>query len=417
LAQSEEPERESQDQEQKEGPEEKERRRDFFSDRPVTLEQGLAFEFDALAKTMAALVRNPKNRAPFAIVVRGGWGRGKTTLLRQVERLLAEELAGSYQRRAIPIWFNAWKYPNDDTVLAGLLGALLDRMRQGSLLDQLKQQLLDRGDGVALGLMRYALPGLKLPRAERFSPAETRRAFYDSFRRLFGQAWYILQAGGVRGVARAISDLDHRKVEKALDDGQEKAVLAVFLDDLDRCAPERVGQVLEAINLFLDLPGVCFFLGLDWERVRAQLPSALNARDRELFLEKIVQVAFDLPEVNERGAESYVRELIQGSSLQPLLEQQSAPEQLDAADLAGLAGTELARREDWEPNAKEGEPRSGGDGVQAVAHLLRSRHPRHIKRMLNDLGIRLAVLEHADHLGAGPESVPPQAVLALHLLH
>ena len=51
---------------------------------------------------------------------------------------------------------------------------------------------------------------------------------------------------------------------------------------------------LEAINLFLDLPGVCFYIGLDWERLTAVLEQAFGDR-AEAFMEKIVQVAIDLP--------------------------------------------------------------------------------------------------------------------------
>jgi hypothetical protein len=82
--------------------------------------------------------------------------------------------------------------------------------------------------------------------------------------------------------------------------------VAVFLDDLDRCNPKRV---VEAINLFFDLPGVCFFLGLHWERLAEVLPDAVRSHADE-FLEKIVQVSFELPEVGERDATGYVEELV-----------------------------------------------------------------------------------------------------------
>jgi pantothenate kinase-related protein Tda10 len=62
----------------------------IFSDLPVTNSVDLAFEFEGLAQTLAELAWNPDNQTPFTVVVRGGWGRGKTTLLRQAQRLLDE---------------------------------------------------------------------------------------------------------------------------------------------------------------------------------------------------------------------------------------------------------------------------------------------------------------------------------------
>ena len=158
-----------------------------------------------------------------------------------------------------------------------------------------------------------------------------------------------------------------------------RETLAVFLDDLDRCRTERVAEVLEAINLFLDLPGVCFYLGIDWGRLVTALPEPVRAQGDQ-YLEKIVQVALDLPAVSAGGAEAYIRSLVAGGHLGEVL----------GEGAAGAAG--------------------------AVAAALSSRHPRHIKRFLNDLALTLAVLRNARKLGPQAEQVPTGAVLAWHLL-
>ncbi|MEN8179316.1 MAG: P-loop NTPase fold protein [Pseudomonadota bacterium] len=97
----------------------------IFPDQPVTSSAGLAFEFEGLAQTLAELAWNPDNQTPFTVVVRGGWGRGKTILLRQAQRLLDEPQKEDGAREVRTVWFNAWKYPNEDSVLAGLLGEVL----------------------------------------------------------------------------------------------------------------------------------------------------------------------------------------------------------------------------------------------------------------------------------------------------
>jgi hypothetical protein len=130
----------------------------IFPDRPVTGAAGLAFQFDGLARTLAELAWNPDNATPFTAVIRGGWGRGKTTLLRQTERLLRETEQAEGMRTVRPIWFNAWKYPSDDTVLAGLLGALLDAFRRGSLIDQLKFHVDSQKTRLARTVLHAAAP-------------------------------------------------------------------------------------------------------------------------------------------------------------------------------------------------------------------------------------------------------------------
>lgn len=359
----------------------------LFPDRPVDDGEELQFDFEGPARTLAELALNPDNRTPFTVVVKGGWGRGKTTLLRRAKWLLehADEVAPAAARRRVEtLWFNAWKYPCEDTVLAGLLGALLDKLHKGSLGEQLKV-LIDEYKGSLVGKVLYlAAPapvkdlfggeGLR----SRFSPVAEKRAFHDTFRSPFGQVSRLLfdPAAAVRDTA-GLS-------EEALwtPDRARRETLAVFLDDLDRCRAERVAEVLEAINLFLDLPGVCFYLGIDWYRLVAALPEPVRAQGDQ-YLEKIVQVALDLPAVSAGGAEGYIRTLVGGSRLGEVL----------------VVG---------------GEPAGGSAG--AVAEALASRHPRHVKRFLNDFALTLAVLRNAGKLGQGAEQVPEGAVLAWHLL-
>jgi formylglycine-generating enzyme required for sulfatase activity len=356
----------------------------IFPDLPVKTASGLAFEFDGLAKTLVELARNPDNQTPFTVVVKGGWGRGKTTLLRQAERLLNDQEQPSEGLRKVrTVWFNAWKYPSEDTVLAGLLGALLDEFRKGSLIDQLKFHVDNQKERLARHVLHTAAPWAFASPDEkafrgRYAPIDEKRAFHDLFRELFAQASYLLFHGH-----SALRHMAGRRVEDYwTQDAQREHVLAVFLDDLDRCREDRVLEVLEAINLFLDLPGVCFFLGVDWERLIAALPERLKGRKGE-FMEKIVQIALDLPEVSEPGARDYLQSLV-GS-----LGERSALRQVLGADLSDLEG---------------------------ISGLLSSHQPRHAKCFLNDLSLRLAVLRNTGHLGSAAGQVPERAVLAWHLL-
>jgi KAP family P-loop domain len=52
-----------------------------------------------------------------------------------------------------------------------------------------------------------------------------------------------------------------RRIPKALDGRR----VAVLIDDLDRCSPEKVISVLESINLVMDVPGIIFVLALDYD--------------------------------------------------------------------------------------------------------------------------------------------------------
>ena len=359
-----------------------------FPDHPL-MDQRLEFEFEGFARTLAELAWNPDNGTPFTVVVRGGWGRGKTTLLRRAQWMLenptkVEPPPPDGIREVHALWFNAWKYPDDDTVLAGLLGAAIDRLKKGGKLDQLKHLVASYKSATLQALFGLAAPAplrdliLEGKPRSRYAPVHENRAFHDTFRDLFNEVSRLLFE--LQPAFRDTGGLAEKQLWNP--DTQRRQVLAVFLDDLDRCRRERVVEVIEAINLFLDLPGVCFFLGTDWERLVAVLPETVQGH-ADQFLEKVVQVAFDLPEVSPHGTEGYVTGLLRGTDLEAVL---------------------------------GGDGEGAGGDVPVLARVLETRHPRHVKRFLNDLSVTLAVLRNTGKLGAGEEELPKAAVVAWHFL-
>ena len=415
----------------------------IFSDRPPLPEAGgaLEFEFEGLARTLAGLALNPKNQTPFTAVVRGGWGHGKTTLMRAVEQRLQQppkRIAGQKMRRVKTIWFNAWKYPSEEKVLAGLLGALTDQMQKGNIDSQFKvlqeeykhvaaKGLFGRvvdafetamkpeslakvalGDGTqATASSGTGKKGKPTPMpVSSLLPAKQERAFHDEFRELFCRLSHIWLHTSTLGSVR---DWGGREVEQLLTRKQERGIVAVFLDDLDRCRPQRVIDVIEAINLFFDLPGVCFFLGLDWERLLHALPDQLRDKDRQAFLEKIVQISLPLPPISQPDLVEYVKNTLSDTPIASYL-------------------------------ASEGDD-GGATAARKVAQAIPvdDRRPRKIKRFLNDLSLSLSILDNTGRLegtdaaearlqasasdlsrsgaaGDGHVTVPARAVLLWHLL-
>lgn len=176
-----------------------------FADHPLQ-DQRLEFEFEGFARTLAELAWNPDNSTPFTVVVRGGWGRGKTTLLRRTQWLLEEkpeelpdDLAPPPDTRKVrTLWFNAWKYPDDDTVLAGLLGAAIDRLQKSdNKLDQLAKLVASYKSDTLKTLFSLAAPAplrdliLDGPQ-DRYAPVHEKRAFHDTFRHLFNEVSRLL---------------------------------------------------------------------------------------------------------------------------------------------------------------------------------------------------------------------------------
>jgi hypothetical protein len=114
----------------------------------------------------------------------------------------------------------------------------------------------------------------------------------------------------------------------------EQRPVVVFVDDLDRCSPSTVAQVIEAINLFLagQFPNCIFMIAMEPEMVAAHIEVAYQALEERLrtsdywgeagmlgwrFLDKIVQLPLSLPALDPERASRFTGSVLVGRS-QPL---------------------------------------------------------------------------------------------------
>ena len=86
--------------------------------------------------------------------------------------------------------------------------------------------------------------------------------------------------------------------------------VVIFIDDLDRCLPNKALEILEAIKLFLDVKGCIFVLGIDIsvidDIVQRKYKNRIKGRD---YLEKIIQLSFNLPPLSDTEIENFIKEM------------------------------------------------------------------------------------------------------------
>ena len=283
------------------------------------------FHFDAYAATLARLIASKNTLTPLAIGVSGPWGAGKTTLLRRLQRQLDQtrsllekdrpavidfvnphESPAEQFRLCRTVWFNAWKYADEDALLVALVRVMVQTMFADDWIAKSAAKIFDpfkeRRDVVdtVLGWFKIKTPFLDI-QLDTGEPQPTPFAENTALLDLFNDAFDRLMAVWVH------HRLDVHKIDPT------HGVLVVFIDDLDRCLPAKTVQVLEAIKLFLDKPGCVFVLGADAEVVRQAVEShyqnakvtGQNAAD---YLEKIIQLRFDLPPVPDDAMQEFLQE-------------------------------------------------------------------------------------------------------------
>jgi formylglycine-generating enzyme required for sulfatase activity len=92
----------------------------------------------------------------------------------------------------------------------------------------------------------------------------------------------------------------------------QKGALVVFIDDLDRCLPEKTVQVLEAVKLFLDKRGCIFLIGADTEVVCSAVESyyknaTVTGQNAADYLDKVIQLRYELPPVAAGMMQDYLQ--------------------------------------------------------------------------------------------------------------
>lgn len=311
----------------------------LLDDRPTVQD---ALEFAPYRDTLLDILRDNAAQTPLTLGLFGSWGSGKTSLMRMLETGLQRAQLPGYQTT----WFNAWKYNREDVLWRALILQVLDTLRpaagdstptgdvaralatRAADIDRLEESLYRSIEWEELG--RWTLDWAKALRGTAEDAAEVALAFVPGSKPLVALLKQITEA--VAGKKDAgLAEAFHREVtrqrreqlrsleqfERSFQDLLDRYIvqpggrLIVFVDDLDRCLPDKTIEVLEAIKLFLDVPGCIFVLGLDQDAIidtiQTRYQGRLKARE---YLEKLIQIPFQLPPIEDRNMRGFVNSLV-----------------------------------------------------------------------------------------------------------
>ena len=277
---------------------------------------------------------------PLTIGVFGRWGSGKSSLMRLTQEKLDE--------KGIPsIWINVWQLSNREELWNAFLQALFNQVddqmpwfRRWVFKWHLFWRRVQWGELVkALLANSYRIVVAATPvLLATLWPDDSLQTANDLLRFVLDPvtggaaslalaAWLVI-APAIEAAKEKVSiDLDVileespyqiqiTELQQLQDQFKrlvktwvgEKGRLVVFIDDLDRCTPDKVPEVLEAIKLFTNTPRCVYVLGLDHEIVCRGIKTkyAFEEGEEVEYLEKIVQIPFHLPPLDPNRVMRYM---------------------------------------------------------------------------------------------------------------
>lgn len=347
---------------------------------------------------------------PSTIGLYGDWGSGKSSLMKLAQDRI-EELSKARKKKeddtpkTLCIEFNGWLFEGYEDTKTSLCGTILDKLddeqRFGPEVANKAKDLIKKidfkkliGKGVKFG-MDYLLTGGIGALTDL-----TLSSILNSLKDKSGS----IEAKDIEDVLAKFKTEEKTRTEikkfrddfkQLLEDSKVENVV-VFIDELDRCSPDTVLDVFEAMRLFLFVDGMTFIIGAD-ERL---IQYAIKTKYKEVpgnnldigkeYLEKVIQYPVTIPQLNHAEVNQYLACLL----LEPTLSEEEFNKFLKVVNSIE-PDTELTIEL---LNEKESGIAEKCKADMALARQISSvlapsinGNPRQCKRFLNTLAMRLSL--------------------------
>lgn len=351
----------------------------MLADKPIRAVHQDLLGFAAYADALAALINNPNTATPLTVAVNARWGNGKSSLGRLVKERLAEQAAADGDHPHRTLWFNAWMHDDAGSLATAFVADVvqkLDPLRplwhriarplpialappSARPMLRLKYAAVVVAGFLFVSLAGFAAVGFDASLLDTLAPGATESEDHAWLNRVVPGAGFLVSLLLALGrplleMSRAVRDFvqnpglaassgSMERVRKQLGRMVDAATptgsrLVIFVDDLDRVRPPAAVELLEAANQLMSHEDVVVVVMADLPAIAAQAEikySALASKFRadealarpdgetaqsygRQYLQKIVQLQFDLPPQSPERMKSFLQDVALWADIEPV---------------------------------------------------------------------------------------------------
>lgn len=355
--------------------------------------------FNYLAEQVVEISKDEK-LSPATIGVYGDWGSGKSTLMKMVKNSLDAD------KNTLTVEFNGWLFEGYEDAKTALCGTILDEMRT-------HETLFAKGKEKIKALLKKVDGGKLLSKGVKYGLDFLLTSG-------IGTVTELTLTGIISAVKQKAGDVSEEEIKKVIDAFKKEETkrteiknfrktfkevfedckgerLVVFIDELDRCTPDTVLDIFEAIRLFLYVPSTTFIIGADERLVSYAVKTKykdIPGHDIDIskeYLEKLVQYPVKIPQLNEQEVKQYITCLLLQNEDIDIKKVAESITKLGINDELTSDTVKAATGKEVTEGIKEAFDLSN-QIYSALATLMKG-NPRHCKRFFNTLMMRIALAD------------------------
>lgn len=358
---------------------------------------------------LVANIATNRDLSPSTIGLYGDWGSGKSSLMKLVQKKIEEKYPKDEKDtvKTLCIEFNGWLfegYEDTKTSLCGaILDALADKKRFSKEVTDYAKELIKKidinkilGKGVKYGLDLFLSGGIGILTDLSLS------SLLSTIKSNAGE----VQAKDIEEILSMLKKNEKTRTEiknfrnefKDLLNKSKVENVVVFIDELDRCLPDTVLEVFEAMRLFLFVEGMSFVIGADERLIQYSIKSKYkevpgnNLDIGKEYLEKVIQYPLYIPQLTRAEVNQYLACLLLKQTLSDEKFKEIlgivytlTPDQDFSMDLISDKAPDLTE------NCKQ--EMALARQISSVLAPSINGNPRQCKRFLNTLYMRLKLAE------------------------